>query len=196
VLLLAFSNIFMPMWRPCRPSPGSGRPDESPAGGTVWEDGVYCPNALGQGCKDPKPLRLVRKCLVVHKDWQHQAPLSWLLGRNCVVHHQTQRTKQGTKYLLVSIDSYGCAHNLRKGLWFLTLVFNCSFVSYCSDSPLCIIVITTYSDIEPPLSRSASLTSRLRNAPYLLASCHTFCLNPRQSFQGLCRVQVIIAYYA
>jgi len=35
--------------------------------------------------------------------------------------------------------------------WFLALVFNCSFVSYCSDSPLCIIVTATYSDIEPPV---------------------------------------------
>ena len=46
---------------------------------------------------------------------------------------------------------------------FLTLVFNNSFISYCLDLPLCIIVTTTYSDIEPP-SKSASLTSRLRNA--------------------------------
>jgi len=45
--------------------------------------------------------------------------------------------------------------------------------------------------LNPP-SRSASLTSRLRNAPYLLASCYTFCLNPRQSSRGLCRVQVVI----
>jgi len=64
-------------------------------------------------------------------------------------------------------------------------------VSYCSDSPLCIIATATYSDIEPP-SRSASSTSRSRNAPYLLASCYTFCLNPRQSSRGLCRVQVVI----
>ena len=92
---------------------------------------------------------------------------------------------------MISIDSYGCAYNHRKGLQFLTLVFNCSFVSYCSDSPLCIIVTAAYSDIEPP-SRSASSTSRLRNAHYLLASCHTFCLNPRQSSRGLCRVQVVI----
>ena len=34
----------------------------------MQEDGVHCPNTLGQGCKDPKPLRPVRKCLVVHKD--------------------------------------------------------------------------------------------------------------------------------
>jgi len=95
---------------------------------------------------------------------------------------------------LVSIDSYGCAHNHREGLWFLTLVFNCSFVSYCSDSHLCIIVTATYSDIKPP-SRSVSLTSRLRNAPYLLASCHTFCLNLHQSSQGLYRVQVVIVRY-
>jgi len=90
------------MWRPCRPSLGPGRPDEPPVEGTVQEDSVHCPNALGQGFKDPKPLRPVRKCSVVHKDWQHQAPLSWLLSRNCVVHHQAQQTKQGTKYLLVS----------------------------------------------------------------------------------------------
>ena len=45
--------------------------------------------------------------------------------------------------------------------------------------------------LNPP-SRSASLTSRLRNAPYLLASYYTFCLNPRQSSRGLCRVQVVI----
>ena len=64
-------------------------------------------------------------------------------------------------------------------------------MSYCLDSPLCIIVTATYSDIEPPF-RSASLTSRLQNAPYLLASCHTFCLNPCQSSWGLCRVQVVI----
>jgi len=57
---------------------------------------------------------------------------------------------QGTPRL-VSIDSYGCVHNHREGLWFLTLVFNCSFMSYCSDSPLCIIVTATYSDIEPPV---------------------------------------------
>jgi len=67
-------------------------------------------------------------------------------------------------------------------------------MSYCSDSPLYIIVTTTYSDIKPP-SRSVSLTSRLRNAPYLLASCHTFCLNPRQSSRGLCQVQVVIVFY-
>jgi len=41
--------------------------------------------------------------------------------------------------------------NHREGLWFLTLVFNDSFVSYCSDSPLCIIVTATYIDIEPPV---------------------------------------------
>jgi len=75
--------------------------------------------------------------------------------------------------------------------WFLTLVFNCSFVSYCSDSPLCIIVTATYSDIEPP-SRSASLTSRLQNAHSVFGVRHTFCLNPRQSSRGLCRVQVVI----
>jgi len=34
----------------------------------VRKDGVHRPDALGQGCKDPKPLRPVRKCLVVHKD--------------------------------------------------------------------------------------------------------------------------------
>ena len=66
---------------------------------------------------------------------------------------------------------------------------------YCLDSPLCIIVITTYSDIEP-LSRSASLISRLRNAPYLLVSCYTFCLNLRQSSRGLCQVQVVIPHYS
>jgi len=45
--------------------------------------------------------------------------------------------------------------------------------------------------LNPP-SRSVSLTSRLQNAPYLLVSCYTFCLNPRQSSRGLCRVQVVI----
>ena len=59
---------------------------------------------------------------------------------------------QSTSWL-VSIDSYSCAHNHREGLWFLTLVFNGSFMSYCSDLPLCIIVTTTYSDIEPPCLR-------------------------------------------
>jgi len=54
-------------------------------------------------------------------------------------------------------------------------------------------MITTYSNIKPP-SRSASLISCLRNAPYLLASCYTFCLNLRQSSWGLCRVQVVIIW--
>ena len=91
------------LWRPCRPSLGPGRPDESPAEEAVQEDGLHCLGALGQGCKDPKPLQPVRKRLVAHKDWQHQAPLSRLLSRNCVVHHQAQRTKQGMKYLLVKL---------------------------------------------------------------------------------------------
>jgi len=108
-----------------------------------------------------------------------------------VTEQRSRQSKVRSTSWLVSIDSHGCAHNHREGLWFLTLVFNDSFVSYCSDSSLCIIVTTTYSDIELP-SRSASSTSRLRNAPYLLASCHTFCLNPRQSSRGLCRVQVVI----
>jgi len=60
-------------------------------------------------------------------------------------------SKERSTPQLVSIDSHGCDHNHREGLWFLTLVFNCSFVSYCSDSPLCIIATTTYSDIEPPV---------------------------------------------
>jgi len=64
-------------------------------------------------------------------------------------------------------------------------------MSYCLDSPLYIIVTATYSDIKPPF-KSASLISRLQNAPYLLASCYTFCLNLRQSSQGLCQVQVVI----
>ena len=60
-------------------------------------------------------------------------------------------SKVQSTLLLVSIDSHGCAHNHREGLWFLTLVFNCSFVSYCSDSPLCIMVTATYIDIKPPV---------------------------------------------
>ena len=34
----------------------------------MQKDEVHCPDALGQGCKDPKPLRPVGKCLVIHKD--------------------------------------------------------------------------------------------------------------------------------
>ena len=64
-------------------------------------------------------------------------------------------------------------------------------MSYCLDSPLYIIITVTYSNIKP-LSKSASLISCLQNTPYLLASCHTFYLNPRQSSRGLCQVQVII----
>jgi len=48
---------------------------------------------------------------------------------------------------------------------------------YYLDLLLCIIVITTYSDIKP-LFKSASLISRFRNTPYLLASYYTFYLNP------------------
>jgi len=54
------------MWRPCRPSLGLGRPDKSPVKGTVQEDSAHCPDALGQGCKDPKPLQPVRKYLVAY----------------------------------------------------------------------------------------------------------------------------------
>jgi len=44
--------------------------------------------------------------------------------------------------------------------WFLTLIFNYSFMSYCLNLPLCIIVTITYSDIKP-LFKSASLISYL-----------------------------------
>ena len=154
----------------------------------------YC--ALGQGCKDPKPLRPVR-CCSQHAKCSHHEQEKPHEQNACTM--QSARpastcsaiSKVRSTSWLVSIDSCGCAHNHREGLRFLTLVFNCSFVSYCSDSPLCIIVTATYSDIKP-LSKSTSLISRLRNAPYLLASCYTFCLNLRQSSQGLCRVQVVI----
>jgi len=137
----------------------------------------YC--ALGQGCKDPKPLRPIRRCSVA---------LFALSPRQ-----GADRARYGGTSQLASIDSHHRNHDGREGLLVphASILFNCSFVSYCPDSPLCIIVTTTYSDIEPP-SRSASSTSRLRNAPQLLASCHTFCLNPRQSSRGLCLVQVVL----
>ena len=158
----------------------------------------YC--ALGQGCKDPKPLRPMRCCSRRAKCSHHeqeepreQNARTMQSARPTSTYNTTSKVQSTSR--LVSIDSHGYAHNHREGLWFLTLIFNYSFISYCLDSPLCIIVTTTYSDIEPP-PRSASLTSRLRNTPYLLASCHTFCLNPRQSSRGLCRVQVVIARLA
>jgi len=66
----------------------------------VQKDEAHCPDTLGQGCKDPKPLRPVRKCLVVQRtdNTKHRSVNCF----NCVVHHQAQQTKQGTKYLLVS----------------------------------------------------------------------------------------------
>jgi len=162
----------------------------------VREDGAHRPGALGQGCKDPKLLRPIR-CCSQHTECSHreqekpheQSARATQSARTTSTYDAASKVRSTSQ--LVSIDSHGCAHNHREGLRFLTLIFNCSFVSYCSDSPLSIIVTTTYSDIEPP-SRSASSTSRLRNAPYLLASCHTFCLNSRQSSRGLCRVQVVI----
>jgi len=70
--------------------------------------------------------------------------------------------------------------------WFLTLVLHCSFVSYCSDFPLCIIVTATYSD-SVLSSRSASSTSRLwitpqawRPAIRSVLSCPDPPLGPRQ----------------
>jgi len=162
----------------------------------VRGDGAHRPGALGQGCKDPKPLRPVRccsqhtKCSHREQEKPHEQNARAVQSTHTTSTRGTTSKVQSTSQL-VSINSHSCAHNHRKGLWFLTLVFNYSFMSYCSDSPLYIIVTATYSDIKPP-SRSASSTSRLRNAPYLLASCHTFCLNPRQSSRGLCRVQVVI----
>ena len=52
----------------CKLSLRPERPNKSPAEGTVREDGVHRPSALGRECKDLKPLQPVRKCLVAHKD--------------------------------------------------------------------------------------------------------------------------------
>jgi len=122
----------------------------------VRKDGAHRPGALGQGCKDPKPLRPMR-CCSRHAECSHReqekphkqnarAMQSARTTSTCNVTSKVRSTSQS-----VSINSHGCAHNHREGLWFLTLVFNCSFVSYCSDSPLCIIVTATYSDIKPPV---------------------------------------------
>ena len=86
----------------------------------------------------------------------------------------------------------GALRSVAKGSRGMTNEATPAILSYCSDSPLSIIMIATYSNVKPP-SKSASLLSCLRNAPYLLASCYTFCLNPRQSSRGLCWVQVVIS---
>jgi len=171
------------MWRPCRLSLGPGRPDESPAEGTVREDGAHRPGALGQGCKDLKPLRPIRCCsqhakYLYRKQEKPYEQNARVIQSAYITSTYNATSKVQSTSQLVSINSYSYTYNHRKGLWFLTLIFNYSFISYCSDLPLYIIVITTYSNIKP-LSRSVSLTNCLWNAPYLLTSYYTFYLNPR-----------------
>jgi len=150
---------------------GRGGPTDSPR----VEQCTLC-RALGQGgAKTRSPYDQSGKCSVAlsalsQSRGADRATVLCCSGCSVTKQGSRQRKVRSTSWV-VSIDSHYRAHDGCEGLWFLTLVFNCSFVSYCSDSPLCIIVTTTYSGIEPP-SRSASF----RNAhpvfgvrPYVLS---------------------------
>jgi len=144
------------VWRPCRLSLRPGRPDKSPIEGIVQKDSTHRPGTLGQGCKDLKPLQLMRCCLWHAKCSHRKQEKPYKQNARVIQSAHTTSTYNAISKVRntsqsASIDSYGCAYNYRKGLWFLTLVFNYSFMSYCSDSPLCIIVTATYSDIKPPV---------------------------------------------
>jgi len=122
LLYLAFyqaSNSHL--WRPCRPSLGPGRPDESPAEGTVREDGAHRPGALGQGCKDPKPLRPVR-CCSQHAKCSHREQ-ERPYKQNARIMQSAYTTsiygiisKVQSTFQLINIDNYSYAYNHHKGL--------------------------------------------------------------------------------